>query len=293
MPLRSMTGFGCFQREDGDWVQIWEVRGVNSRYLDPKWRLAVQARGLESRLEKILRRHALRGRVEVTLVLRFAGDAAPAVFDAPRAAAMLRALEDFARSRGHVFQPDYMALLSLPHLWNGELTAEEDGLARVLEAGFAAALENWNAARTREGADLAHDLAVRFQRLKMWLVRIAERAPQIKEERLAQVRGRLAEALSALGGEMDEGRFLQETVILADRLDVSEELTRLRSHLVRLAELLENGEDAGRKLDFTLQECFREINTCGNKIQDGDISRLVVEFKNELEKCREQAQNVE
>jgi uncharacterized protein (TIGR00255 family) len=293
MPLRSMTGFGCFQREGGDWVQIWEVRGVNSRYLDPKWRLAVQARGMESRLEKVLRRHALRGRVEVTLALRFAGDAVRTVFDAPQAAAMLGVLEDFARSRGHVFQPDYTALLSLPHLWNGVSPAEEDEWAHMLEAGFTAALENWNAARMREGADLGHDLAVRFHRLEMWLARIAERAPQIKEERFAQVRGRLVEALSALGGEMEEGRFLQEVVILADRLDVSEELTRLRSHLARLGELLESGEDAGRKLDFTLQECFREINTCGNKIQDAELSRLVVEFKNELEKCREQAQNVE
>ena len=80
---------------------------------------------------------------------------------------------------------------------------------------------------------------------------------------------------------------------MADRLDVSEELTRLRSHLGRLRDLLHSGEDAGRKLDFTLQECFREINTCGNKIQDAELSRLVVDFKNELEKCREQVQNLE
>jgi uncharacterized protein (TIGR00255 family) len=293
MPLRSMTGFSRFQREDGNWVQIWEIRSVNSRYLDPKWRLPVQARGMEARLEKVLRRHAARGRVEVTLALRSACAVAPAVFAAPQATAMLRILDDFARSRGHAFQPDYTALLSLPHLWNSETPEEEDDWARSLEAGLASALGCWNAARLREGADLAHDLSARFRLMKQWLALITERAPAIKEERFAQVRERLAETLAALGGELDEGRFLQEMVILADRLDVSEELTRLRSHLARLGELLENGEDAGRKLDFTLQECFREINTCGNKIQDGEISRLVVEFKNELEKCREQAQNVE
>ena len=95
------------------------------------------------------------------------------------------------------------------------------------------------------------------------------------------------------GQELDEARFLQEIVLLADKLDVSEELTRLAAHLDRLRELLALGRDAGRKLDFTMQECFREISTCGNKIQDVQVSRLVVDVKNELEKCREQIQNLE
>ena len=86
---------------------------------------------------------------------------------------------------------------------------------------------------------------------------------------------------------------MQEITILADKLDVSEEITRLKAHLERLRELLKSGQDAGRRLDFTMQECFREINTCGNKIQDAQLSRLVVDFKNELEKCREQVQNIE
>ena len=106
------------------------------------------------------------------------------------------------------------------------------------------------------------------------------------------MRERLNEALEAVNG-LDENRFLQEITILADRLDVTEELTRLHTHLARLHELLDAGKDAGRRLDFTLQECFREINTCGNKIPDVQLSRMVVDFKNELEKCREQVQNLE
>ena len=97
----------------------------------------------------------------------------------------------------------------------------------------------------------------------------------------------------AVNGELEESRFLQEMVVLSDKLDVSEELTRLHAHLERLRDLLEIGTDAGRRLDFTLQECFREIAACGNKIQDAQTSRLVVDFKNELEKCREQVQNLE
>ena len=126
-----------------------------------------------------------------------------------------------------------------------------------------------------------------------WREVIAGRAPEIKEERAQALRERLAEALAAAGQELEEGRFLQEITLLADRLDVSEELTRLDTHLERLRELLEAGKDAGRRLDFTLQECFREINTCGNKLPDVQLSRLVVDFKNELEKCREQVQNLE
>lgn len=293
MTLCSMTGFGRFQCDDGAWVQIWEVRSVNGRYLDPKWKLSAPARGLEARLEKVLRRHAARGRVEISLTLQHGGEAAQARFDAPQASALLDALAELARGRGEAFTPDYAALLNVPFLWGAGAESVDAELAERLENGLAAALEDWNASRRTEGEQLAADLQSRFSRMKEWVGVMEQRAPAIKDERFRQVRERLAEVLAALGGELEEARFLQEMVIMADRLDVSEELTRLRSHLARLNDLLRVGEDAGRKLDFTLQECFREINTCGNKIQDADISRLVVDFKNELEKCREQVQNLE
>lgn len=293
MTLCSMTGFGRFQRDDGAWVQTWEVRSVNGRYLDPKWKLPAPARGLEARLEKVLRRHAARGRVEICLTLQNGGGAAQIRFDAPQAAALLDTLAEFARWRGEAFVPDYAALLNVPSLWGGGAESVDAELTEHLESGLAAALEDWNASRRTEGEQLAADLQSRFSRMEEWVGLMEQRAPAIKEERFRQVRERLAEVLAALGGELEEARFLQEMVIMADRLDVSEELTRLRSHLARLKDLLRVGEDAGRKLDFTLQECFREINTCGNKIQDADISRLVVDFKNELEKCREQVQNLE
>ncbi len=118
----------------------------------------------------------------------------------------------------------------------------------------------------------------RILRMEEWTGLIAERAPAIKEERVSLLRERLGEALAQSGQELEETRLLQEVVILADRLDVSEELTRLNTHLERLRNLLQSG---------------REINTCGNKLPDVQLSRLVVDFKNELEKCREQVQNLE
>ena len=252
--LRSMTGFGRCVMEDADWTQTWEIRSVNNRHLDLKWRLPLQARGLESRLERVVRRFAARGRMEITLTLQQRGAAANLRFDAAQASAMLDQVAALADLHGDTFEPDYNALFAIPTLWERESEDGDDEMEERLEEGLIAALE---------------------------------------DERFAVLRERLSEALAAVNGELEEGRFLQEMVVLSDKLDVSEELTRLHAHLERLRDLLEIGTDAGRRLDFTLQECFREIATCGNKIQDAQTSRLVVDFKNELEKCREQVQNLE
>ena len=174
------------------------------------------------------------------------------------------------------FTPDYNALLALPGLWGDAGDEVDESLTLALEEGLSLALEDWNDARAAEGRALARDMHSRILRMEEWTGLIAERAPEIKEERFAVLRERLSEALAAVNGELEEGRFLQEMVVLSDKLDVSEELTRLHAHLERLRDLLEIGTDAGRRLDFTLQECFREIATCGNKIQDAQTSRLVV-----------------
>lgn len=292
--LRSMTGFGRCFTEDAGWTQTWEVRSVNGRHLDVKWRLPMLLRGLEARFEKVLRRFGTRGRVDVTLSLQALGEGMQGVrFDAGQATAMLDALSDLAVSRGDTYAPDYNRLLGLTFLWEDAGAEPDEELVSALEAGLAAALEDWNESREAEARALSRDMVSRLIRMDEWVSRIEERAPDIKEERFSLLRERLSEALESMGSSLEEGRFLQEMTLLADKLDVSEELTRLRAHLDRLRELLDGGGDAGKRLDFTLQECFREINTCGNKIQDAQISRLVVDFKNELEKCREQVQNIE
>jgi uncharacterized protein (TIGR00255 family) len=290
----SMTGFGRCITEDAVFIQQWEIRSVNSRHLDLKWRLPLLARSLEMRLEKVVRRFAQRGRVEISLRLKRVNSVqATADFDPQQAAAMLDELARLAQSRGEDFTPDYNALLALPTLWGDNPVEADEELRARLEKGLDMALRDWNEARAHEGRALSTDLHSRILRMEEWLARIDERAPTVKEERRQQVRERLQESMQSLNVDLDEGRFLQEIVILCDKLDISEELTRLRTHLERLRELLDTGSDVGRRLDFTLQECFREIATCGNKAQDVQLSRLVVDFKNELEKCREQVQNLE
>jgi uncharacterized protein (TIGR00255 family) len=292
--LRSMTGFGRCFLEEGNRTQTWEVRSVNNRFLDIKWRLPVWARPLENRLEKTVKRCASRGRVEISLSLSVRrSDTAAPQFDSEQAHAMLDVLSSFAAERGDVFIPDYNRFLVLSPLWDEGLGEVEEELAAGLEGGLAAALADWNEARHTEAKALEKDVLARVLRMEEWLSLLVEQTPALKEERFETLRERLNEVLEHQGQQLEEGRFLQEITILADKLDVSEETTRLAAHLARLRELLASGEDAGRRLDFTIQECFREINTCGNKIQNAQFSRLVVDFKNELEKCREQIQNLE
>ena len=292
--LRSMTGFGrCFLEEER-WTQIWEIRSVNGRHLDIRWRLPLQIRSLEPALERQVKSRATRGRLEISLYLQMHRQAMQAVaFNEDQADAMFEALADFAASRGDEFAPDYNRLLNLSYLWEEGPPEPDDALSQSLERGLGMALEDWDESRALEAGALEKDLLTRLLRMEEWVQCIRERAPSIKDERVNLVRERISEMLERHSQELDEGRFLQEISLLADKLDVSEELTRLGAHLDRLRELMTIGRDAGRKLDFTMQECFREISTCGNKIQDVQVSRLVVDLKNELEKCREQIQNLE
>ncbi|MDR0827045.1 MAG: YicC family protein [Desulfovibrio sp.] len=292
--LRSMTGFGRCFLEDTRQTQVWEVRSVNGRHLDIRFKLPSRVRAFEPVLEKSVKAQALRGRLDISLFLQIKQDGAHGLyFNEELADAMLLSLSEYAGARGDVFNADYSRLLNIPLLWEENTVDADDEVMQGLLQGLEEALEDWNESRAVEGKALEKDLRSRILHMEEWLRNIRDRAPFIKEERAAQLHERLSEALDRQGLDLDEGRFLQEVTLLADKVDVSEELTRLAAHLERLRELMSLDKDAGRKLDFTLQECFREVTTCGNKIQDVQVSRLVVDLKNELEKCREQVQNVE
>ena len=292
--LRSMTGYGRCSHEGDGFTMTWEVRSVNSRHLDVKWRLPMLARSLENRFEKSVRKFAHRGRVEVTLNVQIQRAELQAVaFNNAQASAMLDQLAAFAKGRGDDFAPDYTRMLGMSVLWEDSSDEPDKDFANSLVEGLELALEDWNKSRATEATALSADMLERTERMRGWVATITERAPQIKEERFATLRERISEVLARVEAELEDQRFLQEITVLSDKLDVSEEITRLNAHIERLDELVKGGGDAGKRLDFTLQECFREVNTCGNKIQDQQIARIIVDFKNELEKCREQVQNLE
>jgi len=272
---------------------IWEIRSVNGRFLDIKWKLPALLRPFESRFEKIVRQYAARGRVEIALTLQEVNQNKLVSFDYTQAHAMLGELEKLAKERGESYQADYNSLLKIPALWIGNEKEADEELVRFAEESLVAALKDWNTSREEEAKSLKADLMMRFAKMREWLNQINDKAPEVKESRFQVVRERVQEVLQRMEVSFDENRFLQEIVLIADKLDVSEECTRLDAHIKRLFDLMDNAEDAGRKLDFTLQESFREINTCGNKVQDSAVSVIVVDYKNELEKCREQVQNLE
>jgi uncharacterized protein (TIGR00255 family) len=251
-------------------------------------------RSLESAFEKILRSHAERGRVELYCNLSLQRrDLIAQSLNQPLAEAMLEQIETLAKNRGDVFSPDYMRLMSMPHIWDEGAGEPDTELAKSLERGLVSALESWNRAREREGQNLKKDLSMRLIRMQEWLQGLKDRTPEVKREKAEALETRIKNVIEEHSMDLDDSRLIQEIAVLSDRLDVSEELVRLGSHLEQLSMVLEQEGGIGKRLDFILQECFREINTCGNKAQDTQVSRLVVDFKAELEKCREQVQNIE
>jgi len=293
MPV-SMTGFGRFETNKDAWTHVWEIKSVNGRFLDVKWRIPGFLRGLENGWEKILRGFGSRGRVDVSLNLEVLDSAILGVtFNETLARAMFAEMERVAASRGEVFTPDYNRVLSMSALWRDSGSEPDSGLAASLSAGLEAACKDWVRARSDEGAVLVADLRSRLETLRDLAGRIATRIPDVLEEKKAGLRQRIGDMLASMGAEYTEERMLQEVAFITDKLDVTEELTRLYAHLDRMGETLDGDADVGKKLDFLCQETFREINTCGNKANDVAVSRLVVDFKAELERCREQVQNIE
>lgn len=293
MPV-SMTGFGRCETGGEGFSHVWEIRSVNGRFLDVKWRLPGSLRCMENAWEKTVRRFASRGRVDISLNLEVKSPELLGVtLNETMADAMFTQLSELAERHGQTFEPDFNRVMGMSNLWREAGGEPDPGMLDSLGRGLEEALAEWKASREAEGEDMARDLKSRVSVLREYTSEIAERIPEVLTEKREALRIRIREALDAAGAEFSEDRILQEIAILTDKLDVSEELTRLDSHLVRLAEVLDSDGDAGKKLDFILQETFREINTCGNKAQDTAVSRLVVDFKAELEKCREQVQNIE
>lgn len=289
----SMTGYGRCLTDNPFGRQQWEIRSTNGRFLDLKWHLPKLVKPLEYQLEKVVRRHVIRGRVEISLDLVLDKAFAPQLLlDEHMAGSMLKTISKFAEANDLKYSPDCNTFLQVPDLWVETRVDQTEAVLKNLESGLALALEDWNQSRLSEGEALTRDLFYRLQKMETWLGEIRDLAPVIVEERQNRLKSRIEELFSM--ENMDPVRVNQELVIIADKLDSTEEIIRLGVHLQRIRELLEKFEpDLGKRIDFTLQECFREINTCGNKLQSADLSKIVVDFKNELEKCREQAMNLE
>lgn len=289
--MRSMTGFGVGEGALGSGKVVVEVRTVNHRFLDVRCRLPKELADSGLFVEQLVRSRLTRGRCE--LGVRLEGALAPVELDTARAHAAMLA---FSRLRDELCpgaEIPLSLLAAVPDLFSAVSEQELPHLRAATERAIYAALDDLEAMRSREGAALARDLMARAAKLRELLARIDERMPQALAHHRKRLSERTRALLSSTGVQLDEGRIEQELVLLADRTDISEELTRLQIHIEGVDELLRADEPTGRKLDFLLQEIGRELNTIGSKSQDATITKSVVEAKAELEKLREQVQNVE
>jgi uncharacterized protein (TIGR00255 family) len=290
--IKSMTGYGQGSSESEEFSVRVEVRSVNNRFLDLHLRLPQELSSQEISLKKQIQSALKRGRVDVTVSVEQT-KAASFEINRPLVFGYLKALAELKNEFGLTDEPSLELVAKLPGAMQasqqpGQLEAS---LVNGLTDALGAALEALISMRSSEGRELANEINARLARIEAELPAIESEAgklPAIYRDKLAR---RLEELLPA--GSVDETRLAQESVILADRSDISEEIARLKSHIAQMRSVVTSTEEAGKRLDFLLQEMNREANTILSKSGDLTISDAAIVIKTEVEKLREQAQNVE
>ena len=290
--MRSMTGYGSGRAALGQGHVVLDMRAVNHRFLDVRVRLPSHIQSRTSTVERVVRAHLERGRVDVTA--RLEGQTLPQpMLDLDRARVVygeLTALRDALNPD----EPVPLALLSsVPDLFVINHNIDEEALDLSLEQATEAACAAVAAMRRNEGEALASELGNRLSELGASVEALKLALPEMVEGRRARLRDRLGVLLAGVNAELEPARLEQEIAMLADRSDVMEELVRLDSHGSQMLELIENSDaPVGKRIDFLLQEMAREANTIGSKVQDGAMTTHVIALKACVEQMREQGQNV-
>lgn len=291
--IKSMTGFGRATQQLGDYEISFEVKAVNNRYLDTNVRLPRVYSYLEDNLKKLMGTFTTRGKLDAFLcVERTNGTSTCIEADHGLIASYLAAFADMEKTFGLRNDVSVSTVSRLPDVFTKKLAEEdEDQMWQFVKTTATQALETFNAMREKEGAALKADIEGRLDTIADIARRIQEASPNYLEQYRQRLEAKVKELLQ--GNSPDEGRILTEVALMADKLDTQEELTRLASHLDQFRQILAGNEPAGRKLDFLTQEINREVNTTGSKCASLEISKLVIEAKAEIEKIREQIQNIE
>ena len=291
--LRSMTGFGASDLATAAGRYTVEARSLNHRFHEIMVRLPRELAPLEDRIRALVQGRVLRGRVEVAIMRENYGKRLRTVrIDLDLAKAFASALNELKQALELPGSPDLAMLSALPDLIRIEEQKEDlEAAWTAIAEAVEVALSRLVAMREREGARLTSDLGQRVRRLAERADEIERRAPLVVQEHAARLTRRIEELIGM--PPVDEGRLAAEVAIFADRSDIAEETTRLRSHLAQMQQMLIGDGPAGRTLEFLVQELGREANTIGSKANDVEISRAVIAVKGELESLREQIQNLE
>jgi uncharacterized protein (TIGR00255 family) len=290
--MRSMTGYGLGEVPLGAGKLAVEIRGVNHRFLDVRVRVPRELGDLAAFVEQVAREKLTRGRYEVAVRVDGGMLGAP-VLDRERARAAFKAFTELRDELAPGADVPLSLLGAVPDLFVPSFDREIDRLREATRGAFEAAVSGLDSMRAREGAALRDDLVKRLVRIRQLAKDVEGRAPEVIEAHRKRLRERAERLRIATEIDVDSSRLEQEIAVFAERSDICEELTRLESHCAQFGDLLAGPEAVGRRLDFLLQEMAREANTVGAKSPDAAISHAIVEVKAEIERMREQVQNVE
>ena len=293
MALKSMTGYGRSEIENSGRVWTVEVKSVNNRFLDAKVKAPRNYAVLEDDIRRRIGGYHQRGRVD--LVLSVSGDFSDLVttnVDIELARTYQQSMIRLAEELDMEATIDMNMLIGLPDVLTREQQSEDvEAVRPLIFQAVDQALSQSREMRMAEGEALKHDLAGRLRLFTDLLESIAVDIPRLTVERESNLKERLDRLLGTV--DLDPARLAQEVAVIVDKVDVTEELVRLRSHISQFADLLTADEPVGRKLDFLIQEFLREVNTIASKISDAETAHKTVALKSELEKMREQVQNIE
>lgn len=291
--IKSMTGFGRGQTEENGYQVTCEIKGVNHRFFDPYIRMSRRYNSLEENIKEELKKYVNRGRLELNINIEKTGESQRNIkVDNELAIAYYGYLKELAEKLDISAEIKIIDLFRLPEVVS--LKEQEEDLEQlwpVLQSTINMAMVSLVNMRIKEGQNLERDILYRNGLISAITEKLELRSPAVSGEYAAKLRQRIAEWIPA--DQLDEQRLMQEVAIFADKSNITEEIVRLKSHIQHMEELMGSREPVGRKGDFLLQEMFREINTIGSKANDLDMNRLVVDAKAELEKIREQIQNIE
>ncbi len=291
--IKSMTGFGRCEITDGDRKFTVEIKSVNHRYLDVNMKMPKKLNMFEANIRALIKEYASRGKVDLFITLEdFSESNVTVRYNKEVACEYLKYLRQMSEDFGLDDDIRTSTLSRYPEvLAMEETTPDEDAMWRGLEKALRGACTQFVAVREKEGMSLKEDLTGKLDVMLEHVAFIEERSPQIIAEYKTKLRDKVVDLLG--DAQVDENRLLTEVTIFADKVCVDEELVRLRSHIKQTKDALNGAEGVGRKLDFIAQEMNREANTTLSKTTDLEISNRAIELKTEIEKVREQIQNIE
>jgi uncharacterized protein (TIGR00255 family) len=293
--ILSMTGYGVGSAQKDDVSVSVEIRTVNHRFLDLHIRLPREFLFLEGDIQKSIRKALDRGRVEVTVSIQHTGPTEFAV-NHNLANGYIEAVHQLNEKYGLVGTLDMQTMLGLPGILQNQDTFPEDmgeTLSGLVDTGVQMALEGVLNMRRKEGESLRSDMLRNLGSIEKTAARIETLSEHSASDALRKLQDRIAQLLPPEQNDIDPQRLAQEAALLADKSDISEEITRLKSHLDQYRTLTDAEEKVGKKLDFLLQELHREANTILSKTSSLEVSNFAISIKTDIEKLREQVQNVE